>query len=172
MLQADTLYICIHKLVKLHFKTRHNFPSSLQLCLLHTGVGGDRAAREQSLDSVFTGKRGTEIAGHLPPLNSLKKETGAPSESSFSPMLRHSRCPARGRRAGALPTYFTGIKPGRCSSFLPPPSAILRIIFGSCLAHLLSPLRAPVASGLSLMPSPFALSGPAGIQPCPQHHLL
>lgn len=93
MLQADTLYICIHKLVKLHFKTRHNFPSFLQLCLLHTGVGDDRAAREQSLGSVFTGKRGTEIAGHLPPLNSLKKETGAPSESSFSPGDTHGALP-------------------------------------------------------------------------------
>lgn len=65
------------------FKTHPNFSSSLQPCLLLPGVGGNRATRE-SLGSVFTGKRGTEIAGHPPPLNSLKNKRGAP-ESSLSP---------------------------------------------------------------------------------------
>lgn len=79
VLQAHTLQICIHKPVKSHFKI---YPNFLQLCLLLSEVGGDRAAREESLGSVFTGKTCTEIAGHLPLPNSLKNERGAPPESS------------------------------------------------------------------------------------------
>lgn len=83
-LQADTLYVCIHKPVKFPFKTHHNFSSSLQLCLLLSGVGGDRATREESPGSAFMGKRGTKIAGHPPLLNSLKNKRGAPSELLLS----------------------------------------------------------------------------------------
>lgn len=60
------------------------FPAPFSPACCSQGWGGDRATREESLGSVFTGKRGTEIAGHLPPLNSLKNERGAP-ESSLSP---------------------------------------------------------------------------------------
>lgn len=65
---------------------------------------------------------------------------------------------------------FARRKPGRCSGF-PCLSAIPENTFGSCCAHSLSPLRAPVADGLSLLPSPIALSG-TPVVPLQSHHAL